>query len=89
MADFKKDVPVDRTVVPGTWSDVLDDWSDSFITDGTSQNVVITNLSELLVVMTQAVTSLECSNIKILTQLELLNTRIEEAFATGIDKGDL
>ena len=43
MADFKKDVPVDRTVVPGIWSDLLDCWSHSFQVSGTPQNVIITD----------------------------------------------
>jgi hypothetical protein len=29
---FKKPVPADRTIVPGTWSDILDDWKASFET---------------------------------------------------------
>lgn len=29
---FKKPVPADRTIVPGTWSDILDDWNASFET---------------------------------------------------------
>lgn len=32
MAEFKKPVPADRTIVPGTWSDILDSWQASFET---------------------------------------------------------
>lgn len=32
MTQFKKPVPKDRTIVPGTWSDILDAWQASFET---------------------------------------------------------
>ncbi len=41
---FKKPVPKDRTIVPGTWSDILDDWAESFETSDrgvTAQGVFI------------------------------------------------
>lgn len=35
MTDFKNPIPVDRTIVPGVWSDVLDEWLNR-LTNGNS-----------------------------------------------------
>ena len=36
MTDFKNQVPDDRTIVPGIWSDLLDVWRDAFEAKSTS-----------------------------------------------------
>lgn len=43
MTEFKKAVPTDRTIVDGIWSDILDEWSDTFVTigDTTAQQVSV------------------------------------------------
>lgn len=92
MTDFKKDVPVDRTVVLGTWSDILDDWSHSFLTDDdgkTSQQVALHNISAVI----HEFKALQISQLEvdseILTEIKLLNKRFEFAFETNINREDL
>ena len=91
MSEYKNQVPESRTIVPGIWSDILDNWKDTFVNieNGTSQKVTIDNISELMLILTKAFIESEDQNARILEQLRLMNMRIEEAFNTRINEGDL
>lgn len=87
-----------RTIVPGVWSDILNAWIMSFrVTENgvegstvtVSQNASITNLDELENTFEIALIDLKSTMSEVRKQLQLLNLRFEEAFNTGITRGDI
>ena len=91
MAKWKKPVPTDRTVVDGIWSDILDDWSNSFVNDGdqSALGVNIKNSSKIIAEFFKVNFILVEQNQEIITQLKLLNLRIEEAYNTKLNERDI
>jgi len=91
VTEFKKPVPADRTIVDGIWTDILDDWSSSFLNDesGTHQKVNISNPNDFLVLLAKSLIESESKSAKILEQMQLLNMRFEEVFETKLDERDL
>lgn len=95
---FLAPVPDYRSVVPGVWSDILNAWILSFrVTENgvegssitVSQNASITNLDELENTFEIALIDLTSTMNEVRKQMELLNLRFEEAFDTGISRGDI
>lgn len=88
---LKKDVPHDRTIVPGVWSDLLDDASVTFDIDEETGavRVNIKNLTELADLLQTALSRIVDQNSVIIKQLCLLNVRFEEMAATEIDMDDI
>lgn len=93
MADkkYKKDVPEDRTIVPGVWSDLLDDASVTFDIDKSTGavRVNIKNLEEFGLLLEQILARLVDQNSVIIKQLCLLNVRFEEIAQTRINDKDV
>jgi len=88
---FKKPVPDFRTIVPGVWSDVLDDVSVTFdIDENTGEvRVNIKNLTEIGALLAGFFIKLTDQNEQTISQLRLLNARIEEMGNTGISLKDV
>jgi hypothetical protein len=86
---YKKDVPDYRTIVPGVWSDLLNDASVTFDSNNDAVRVNIKNLDELKLILVNAFLATNDQNNQIIEQLRLLNIRFEEAYATKIKECDV
>ena len=84
---YKKEVPDYRTIVPGVWSDILNEWSESL--NNGAQSVSITNTDDLLKLLILSMMESESISRDILEQSLLLNARFEETFNTRIKETDL
>tara|TARA_R110000851_G_scaffold182202_1_gene331305 strand:- start:138 stop:434 length:297 start_codon:yes stop_codon:yes gene_type:complete len=91
MTDYRKPVPGDRTIVPGFWSDLLDEFKASFNIDGdeVSLKTSISSLGPLETLLLIEMTKLTSINGAIVTQLKLMNARLESALDTSINEHDL
>lgn len=88
---FDREVPDYRTIVPGTWSDILNAQLASFQgnAEWSQVRVDVINTDELAsttAIYAQAQESYLCA---IAEQLRLLNARFEEAFQTKIKAEDV
>ena len=91
MSEFKKPVPESRTIVDGIWSDLLDDWSDTFASSesGTVQKVNVDNMAGLIAALVKLAITQDSQNDEIINQLKLLNVRFEEMAGTKINLNDI
>lgn len=91
MPNFKKAVPESRTIVPGNWSDLLDDASVVFDASGnvTEVRVNLKNLTELGALFAAAMTQLHAQNDTIITELKLTNMHLAEIGETGLTLDDV
>ena len=89
---FKKPVPRERTIVQGTWSDLMDIWHASFDDDGGSQTEVRVNLQNVRDVsglLVSALLRIYEQNDCVIKELKILNARFEEMAGTNIHEDDI
>ena len=88
---FKKPVPESRTIVPGTWSDILDAWLASFDAEGseTEVRVNLKNLGEITSLLALSFSRMQEQNDEMIAELKLLNARLEHGFETALEPSDV
>lgn len=88
---FKQPVPDHRTIVPGVWSDILNNWLVSFDVDGDSTEVRVNlrNLGEISALLALSLSKIHDQQAEIVNELKLLNLRTEEMGNTRITERDI